>query len=151
MFGRRKHLDHFPSFFVVLHKMLVLLAWSIPSLYLLITPSFPIYTEKKREPKWLSQDSHLVVRNSALHGAPFWCYKRSSSVIMKKKKRLSSIKESPFSKLLFKRAILALFFFLSVSFIWSYFCQESIIMKYPGTSNYKIQVIVSHEKVYEVI
>ena len=48
----------------------------------------------------------LIVRNSALFGAPF-----STNMIMKKKKQLSSTKESRFSKLLSKRAILALFFF----------------------------------------
>ena len=29
---------------------------------------------KKWEPKWLSYECHLVVRNSALFGAPFWCH-----------------------------------------------------------------------------
>ena len=40
---------------------------------------------KKREPKWLSYESHLVVRNSALYRAPFWCYPSGESCFTAKK------------------------------------------------------------------
>ncbi len=41
---------------------------------------------KKREPKWLSYESHLVVCNSALFRAPFWCHPSKESRFRAKKK-----------------------------------------------------------------
>ncbi len=46
---------------------------SSESVWTLFTPSKKHHTEK-REPKWQSWESHLVVRNSALCGAPFFCH-----------------------------------------------------------------------------
>ena len=66
------------------------------------------WEEKKREPKFLSWKSHLVVCNSALYGAPFWCHPLQTWLW--REKRPSRTKESQFSKLLSKRAILALLF-----------------------------------------
>ena len=113
------------------HFIVCFLLWKLMKVTVVIT------LRKKREPKWLSQESHLVVRNSALCGALFWCYFSEGSPVFnlfllesrfgkrlsfqtqsfsfskhdyEGKKRLST-KESRFSKLLSKRAILALFFF----------------------------------------